>query len=139
MRRPDRILAHDNAPGGSAPSVVVCTDLDTGQEWTLRYWPVHKGADGEYDNPACKMEPGKCYKVGLRHSSRVGHDPEWMIREAEEIPPEVLPRIPNKEEHILVQVCLKEAGESIRCDLTINGGVYSTKAHLETTDKLFRG
>lgn len=139
MRRPDRILVQDNTQDGNTPGVIACVCLDTGEEWTLRYWPRHKGADGEYDNPACKMEPGRCYKVGLRHSSRVGYPDEWMIREAEEIPPEKPPRVPTKAEEILAQVCLKEAGECLRCDQTINGGHYTTEAHLANTEALFRG
>lgn len=139
MVRPERVLVHENTQEGNTPGVVVCTCLDTGQEWTLKYWPVHKGADGDYDNPACKMEPGKCYKIGLRHSSRAGYAPEWMIREAEEIPPEKPPRIPTKDEGILWQVCLKEAGESLRNEQTIHGGNYDTRVHLEHTEELFRG
>lgn len=139
MRRPDRILVHENSQEGNTPGVIVCTDLDTGEGWSLKYWPTHKGADGEYENPACKMEARKCYQIGLRHSSRTGYADEWMIRDATEIPSEVPPRVPNREDYILAETCLKEAGESLRNDHTLNGGTYSTKEHLEYAKELFRG
>jgi hypothetical protein len=135
----ERILVRDNIQGEGIPGVVLCTDLASGNDETLRYWPTHRGEDGPVPNPACKMEAGRCYRVGLRHSSRVGYPDEWMVREAEEIPPETPPAKPTRELYILAETCLKEAGESLRNDQTINGGPYGTKAHLETTEKLLSG
>ena len=140
MNKPERVKVVANEPAESGPYSLVCTDLDTGAGVVLRYWRTHRGEDGDVPNPAMKMEPGKCYRVGLRFSSRKGYDDEYMVRECEEIPDEAPPRVLTKDEHILLTVCLKEAGEALRCDQTINGGpYYSAKAQIEMANELFRG
>ena len=139
MNKPERVKVLANEPADNGPHTLACTDLDTGEGVALRYWPMHRGAEGDAPNPALEMEPGKCYRVDLRFSSRKGYDDEWMVRGCEEIPDEVPPRVPTKDEYILAEACLKEAGESLRCDLTINGGCYFPKAHLESTTALFEG
>lgn len=135
----ERILVIDNQRGDNCPSTIVGTDLDTGQEESFRYWATHRGKDGPVYNPACNMQAGKCYRIGLRHSSRAGYQPEWMIREAEEIPPQSPPKVPTRDEFILAETCLKEAGECLRCDMTVHGGLLDPKAHLEYTKTLFQG
>lgn len=139
MTYPERIKVVANEPAETGPSIVACIDLDTGRDCVLKYWPTHRGADGEYENPARKMERGRCYRIGLRHSQRAGYDPEWMIREAEQIPDEVPPRIPTKDEFILAETCLKEAGESLRCQYSPEGRPFSESDHLAYATALFQG
>ena len=82
------------------------------------------------------MEPGKCYRVYLRFSSRKGYDDEWMVRGCEEIPDEVPPRIPTKDEHILSLACLREAGENLRSQ---SAEPFSETDQLTYTTALFQG
>ena len=135
MRKHDRVKVLANEPAESGPHTLVCTDLDTGEDCILRYWASHNGEE----NPACGAEEGRCYQVGLRLSRRKDFDDEWMVRECEQIPDEVPPRVPTKNEHILALSCMKEAGENLRCQHSADGSPFSEKDQLTYTTALFQG
>ena len=134
MRKPERVKVLANEPAESGPYTLACTDLDTGEDCILRYWASHNGEE----NPACGAEEGRCYAVGLRLSRRKDFDDEWMVRECEQIPDEVPPRIPTKNEHILALACLREAGDSLRCQFS-EGSPFGEKDKLVYTEALFEG
>ena len=114
-RKPERVKVLGKHQEGETPGVLACVNLDTGMEVSLRYWPTHRGEGGaSVPNPACLMMEGKCYRVGLRISSRKGYDDEWMVRECEEMPePLSVPRQPlqAKDVFILAEVVLNNVRE----------------------------
>ena len=58
------------------PWAMVVTDLETGNEEKLRFWPTLKGKNGNYNNPAREqvLDNGSALSGGLREivSSRSG-------------------------------------------------------------------
>lgn len=66
------------------PWALVVTDLETGNEEKLRFWPTLKGKNGSYNNPAQSAEEGGRYLVSLFYQDgRAGYEGEWMVKKCE--------------------------------------------------------
>lgn len=66
------------------PWAMVVTDLETGNEEKLRFWPTLKGKNGNYNNPAQSAEEGGRYLVSLFYQDgRAGYEGEWMVKKCE--------------------------------------------------------
>lgn len=79
-----RIKAKDNP---KAPVDLEVTDLDTGANGWMKYWPTLTIGKAKVANPACKMVQGGEYRVGVFHQTREWEGKtytDWYIKTCEE-------------------------------------------------------